>query len=127
MVQLTIGEDLIDQVLHQSLNARGGGVPQGARGRLNHICQHDQAGLTGLGPWPRISEIIDIDCILAFYDFGFSIKITDQAGAVVLLDGIDDHLPEFVFTGDLDAVFHMGNQDQCRHGRGQLVVLIPAV
>jgi hypothetical protein len=44
----------------------------------------------------------------------------------MLPDGVDNHLTQFVLPGNFNAVFDVGNQDQGGHGRGQLVVLVPA-
>ena len=43
---------------------------------------------------------------------------------MVLPDRIDNCLTEPVLSGNLDAGFNMGNQNQARHGRCQFVMLI---
>ena len=48
------------------------------------------------------------------------------AGAVVLADGIGDHLTQFIFSGDFNPIFNVGNQDQTRHGRRKFVMPISA-
>lgn len=74
-----------------------------------------------------ISEIIYMNLIFSFQLFGFVIKISDEAGTVVLPDSVDYILAELVLFRNFNAFFDMGNQDQAGHGRGQFVVFIFAV
>ena len=43
---------------------------------------------------------------------------------MMLSDGVDDKVTQFVFPGNLHTVFDMGDQNQAGHGRCQMVVFI---
>ena len=96
-VQLTVGEYLIDQVLHKPLDARRGRIIQCTRGRLHHIGQHHQVHLFGLGFGAGVAEVLYLNGIIAFKLFGFFKEVVNQTAAVVLLYSVDDNLPQLVF------------------------------
>jgi len=88
IVQLTVGEDAVDEFLHQSLQTRRRRIAQNAACGFHDVGQHDQTGLTGLRLGAGIAIIVDIDGIFAFELSGFVIEVLNQAGAMLLADGI---------------------------------------
>ena len=57
MIQLTVREDLVHQMLHQSLDSGRRRIIKSTRGGFYYIGQHHQPGLLGLGPGARIAEV----------------------------------------------------------------------
>ena len=102
VIELAVGKDLVDQGLHQAPYAGGGWIGDAARGGLHLIGQHHQRGFPRLRPGTGISEIVDVDGFRTFLLFGLVVEIRDQTGAVMLLNGVDDRLPQTVLPGDLD-------------------------
>ena len=127
IVELPVGKDLVDQVLDQSLDPGRGGVLQSSRRRFHHIGQHDQPGFPGLGFWARVPEIVDLDGVFSLLLFGFFVKIANDAGSMVLLDGVDDGLSQLVLPSQLYTGLDVRDQDQARHGRCQLVMPVLSI
>ena len=46
---------------------------------------------------------------------------------MMLLDGIDDGLTQLIFPGHLHTIFDMRNQNQARHGWGELVMPVDTI
>src|SRR6185369_17793135 len=57
LVQLAVHEDVVDDLLHQPLDARRGGIDQGARGGLHAVRQKHQARLPGLRLGAGVAEV----------------------------------------------------------------------
>lgn len=108
-VKLAVGKYLIDQVLNQSLDAGRCGILKRARGGFHNICQHHQTGFFGLwfGPWVTI--VINFDGVFSLDLDGLVKKVGNQTGAMVLLNGSDDGLAQFMLAGDVHALFDVGN------------------
>ena len=106
-IKLAVGKNFVNQVLNQALDSGRSWIFQGSGGGFYRIRKHNQPGLTGLGLGARIPEIIDIDRILSSALLCFFIKEFDEAGTVMLLDGVDDHATQFIFTGNFNSVFDM--------------------
>jgi hypothetical protein len=124
VVQLTVREDLVYQMLDQSLDSGWCWIFKGAGSRFHYIGQHDQSRLFGLRSGPRIAEVVFLNGIGAFELLRFNEEIADQTGAVMLLDGVNNHLAQLVLFGYLNAVFDMGDQNQTGHGRCQFVMFV---
>lgn len=122
VVELSVGKNLVDQILHKALDSGRRGVGQSPGGRFDDIGQHHKRHLPGLGFRSGISEVFDLDGVFALLLLGLVIKIGDQTGAVVLLNRLDNGGPQPVAPRNFDAVFHVGHQNQARHGWCQFVV-----
>ncbi len=79
----------------------------------------------GLGPGYLKSSILTR--IFSFQLLGFFKEKFDETGTMVLPDGVDNILAEFVLSGNFDPFFDMGNQDQAGHGWCQFVMFVFAV
>ena len=122
IVQLPIGEYAVDEFLDEPLQPGGCRVGQDTGGGFDHIGKHDQPGFTRLGLGAGIAIIIDIDGIFAFELFGFVIEVLNQAGAMMLTDGVGDVLSQLIPVRHVHAVFDVRDQDKSGHGRGQFIV-----
>jgi len=98
---LAVGENVIDDSLHHSLQPGGGGLVQGPRSRLHRVGQQDQPGLLCLGLRPVVTVVpfIDLGILGIRLVLGFLIKIGDQAGSMVLLDNVADPSAQLVLPG----------------------------
>jgi hypothetical protein len=105
IIELTVGKYFINQVLNESLNSGRRRNVQGTGGGLNDIRQHDKPRDPRLGFGTRISEIVYFDGIFPLLLFRLVIKIGNQAGAVVLSDGVYNLFAQFVFRGDFNTMF----------------------
>ncbi|MEZ5299551.1 MAG: hypothetical protein R3F11_02615 [Verrucomicrobiales bacterium] len=56
-----------------------------------------------------------------------AVEKVNEAGAVMLLDHVDDRLVELVFERQIDAVFDMRDDDQRTHRRGWAIVRVFAL
>src|SRR5208337_4620320 len=124
-VQLAVSEDIVDDLLHHSLDTGGGGIAEGPGGGLRLVRQEDQPGFLGLGPGPGIP------IVLGFYrlgvgrlGLGLMVKIGDKAGAVMLLDDVGNGLSQLLFPGQVHPVLDVGDENQATQGGSQLFVLV---
>jgi len=126
LIQLSIGEDFVYDLLSQPLYPRRGRVRQGSRSRFNGVSQHDDSSLFGLGfrPWVAIVFLVDLLDSRILLLLGFLIEVTDEIGSMVLLDNIDDLLSQMVLLGQGDPVLDVGDQNQAAHARREFVVRV---
>ena len=107
-----------------AFDARGRGVGECAAAGFHRVGQHEDGGFFGLRTRAGII-VVRFARLFAQID-GFLVKITDQAGAVVLPNNIRNLLPQFIALGQLNALLDVREQNKRAHGRGQFVVLVGA-
>ena len=78
-IQLTVCENIVDNPLHQALQASGGGLKKRPGGSLHCIGQQDQPGLFGLGLGSMIpvGSLIDLRHLRVFLIFGLLVEKRD--------------------------------------------------
>jgi hypothetical protein len=123
-VQLSIGEDLVDDLLSQPLDSRRCWIRERPGGRFHRIGQHHNPGLFGLRFGSRVAVVFLVNLlypgILLF--LGLLIEVADETGTMVLLNDINDLLAETIFFGQSNAIFNVGYEYEAAHAGCELVV-----
>lgn len=126
LVQLPVGENVVDQPVHHPLNPGWGRVRQGPACSLHYVGQHDQPRFLRLRFGTGVAVVVHVDgwkigtlrALGLFPRFdSLVVKKGDEALSMVLADDVGDASTESVLTSQLDSVFHMGNENQTAHGR----------
>ena len=123
---MSIGDALFDELIHERFDLLRGRLLQTARGALHGVRQADNGALFRLGLRSAVAKTLLThvgDVILAqLHDFAAStrvfmllqgalIKVTDERGAVMFLNDVNDALIESVLQGKIDPFFDVRDDD----------------
>ncbi len=138
-VELAIAEAAADDVVDERFDFGGGGFGEGAAGGFDGVGEADdgafvevglgagvaEAGFGDFGDFFGLSfafgdEFFDVFLLVE----GAAVEEGDEGVAVVLVDDVDDFAIEFMFEGEVDAIFDVGADDEGAHARSEVVVRI---
>ena len=141
VVELAVVDAALDDVVNELVDLLRRDFFQRTRRALDSVGEHDDASLLELRFRPAVTEALlahlrdvlladvhdlaTLPRILLLLERAF-VKIPHLRSAVMLLDDIDNALVELVFEREINALLHMGHDDQCAHGRGEFAVGILA-
>ena len=138
-VQLSIGDALFDEFLHELFDFLGCRFLQTARRALDHVGQaHDRAFFClRLGPAVAKAFFLHFRNVFLAHVHDLTadtrvflllhralVEIINERCAVMFLDDVDHALIEFVFERKIDALFHVSEDDQRAHCRRKIIVRI---
>ena len=122
---MPVREAIVDDLLDHALDPGRSGIGEGFGRGLHLVGQEHQTGFPGLGAGAGIAEVIHVHLLArGRLGLGLMIEVADKAAAVVLLDNINDLVPQVVFPGQIHPVLDMGDEDQGAQRWGQFFVFI---
>ena len=112
MIKLSLGQLTLHNIPHHALNLPRRGVGHRLHRGLAAVRQHYQRRLSGLRNRPRITVVLlthrcgfDIRCLGRLHRL--VIKAFYQAGAVVLLNNVNNFLRQLITAGNISTLLGM--------------------
>lgn len=124
LVKLPVDEFVVDDLADHVADPVGRVLVQRAGGAFDGVRQHDDRGLTGLRLRPEIAVVLLVHRFRFLLDQRLLVKIMDQAGAMVLLDKIDQLRAQLGPARDVDPFLDVVEDHQAAHRRLKVVVLV---